>query len=154
MNKVEIACSLLDAWDARDLKKTASLLAEDFALTGPAPVPLNKEAYLTFQSVHNDAFSDWKFNIHNVQESGDSVRMQIRITATNDGPYNVSRLGLPIPTLAPTGKFMRWNEEVVTVTVKGDKVVAGHVELGPGGGVIGTLERMGVKVPGPVPAGH
>jgi len=50
-----IAKAALAAWEARDLDKTASLLADNFVLTGPAPEPLSKAAFLTFQKVHNDA---------------------------------------------------------------------------------------------------
>lgn len=51
---------LLAAWEAHDLTTTASLLADDFILTGAAPKSLNREAFLMFQRVHNQAFPDWK----------------------------------------------------------------------------------------------
>jgi hypothetical protein len=62
MSNTEIARNLYRAWENRDLQQAASLLSDSFVLTGPAPVPLNKEAYLTFQNVHNEAFSGWSFN--------------------------------------------------------------------------------------------
>ncbi len=148
MSKTDIAHAMLAAWEANDLDKTASLLSDDFVLTGPAPVPLNKEAYLTFQSIHNVGFPDWKFNVSEWQENGDTVHATIGITATHTGVYDVSKLGLPIPPVPATGKFTRWpvGEELI-FTIKGDKIVAAQAVTLPGGGVMGTLERIGVKVP-------
>jgi hypothetical protein len=148
MTKTDIARTMIAAWEANDLNKVASLLSDDFVLTGPAPVPLNKEAYLAFQSVHNVAFLDWKLNVSAWQENGDTVRATIGITGTQTGVFDVSKLGLPIPPVPATGKFTRWpvGEELI-FTIKGDKIIAAHATTLPGGGVMGTLERLGVNVP-------
>ncbi len=150
MGNIDIAKAVVNGFETRDLKKTASLLSDDFVLTGPAPVPLNKDAYLAFQSVHNEAFPDWKFNPSQWQENGDTVTVLVGITATQTGAYDVSKLGIPIPPVPATGKFTRWPVgEQMTFVVKGGKVVSAHVETKPGGGVIGTLERLGVNLPTP-----
>lgn len=149
MSTTTIAKAALDAWEAKDLHKTASLLADNFVLTGPAPEPLSKAAFLTFQKVHNDAFADWSFNARDFQEQGQVVRITIQITATHTGDFDVSKLGLPIPPITATGKSRQWPQETLTFTVEDDKIAGLHVEIGPGGGVVGTLEWLGVKLPGP-----
>ena len=149
MSATTIAKAALAAWEARDLDKTASLLADDFVLTGPAPEPLGKAAFLTFQKVQHDAFGDWSFNARDFQEQGQVVRITIQITATHTGDFDVSKLGLPIPPITATGKSRQWPQETLNFTVKEDKIVALHVEIGPGGGVLGTLEWLGVKLPAP-----
>ena len=147
MSATTIAKGVLAAWEAQDLDKTASLLADNFVLTGPAPEPLSKAAFLTFQKVHNDAFADWSFNAGDFQEQGQVVRITIQISATHTGDFDVSKMGLPIPPIAATGKFRQWPQETLTFTVEDDKVAAVHAEIGPGGGVVGTLEWLGVKLP-------
>src|SRR5689334_22534183 len=111
MSNIEIARNLYRAWENNDLQQAAGLLSENFVLTGPAPVPLNKEAYLTFQNVHNEAFSGWSFNPRDFEENGDMVECVCRITATHTGTYDVSRLGLPIAPVAATGISPVWPEE-------------------------------------------
>jgi len=69
MTPIETANAVLTAWEQRDSNRMGSLLATDFVLTGPAPVPLNKQAFLVFQQVHNDAFADWQFNPHVLEDA-------------------------------------------------------------------------------------
>ena len=113
MNAATIAKAVLAAWEARDLDKTASLLTDNFVLTGPAPEPLSKAAFLTFQKVHNDAFADWSFNARDFQEQGQVVRITIQITATHTGDFDVSKLGLPIPPITASGKSRQWPQETL-----------------------------------------
>ena len=145
MSAATIAKAVLAAWEARDLDKTASLLADNFVLTRPAPEPLSKAAFLTFQKVHKDAFADWSFNARDFQEQGQVVRITIQITATHTGDFDVSKLGLPIPPITATGKSRQWPQETL-ITIEDDKIVVLHAEIGPGGGVVGTLEWLGVKL--------
>jgi len=122
MSATTIAKAALAAWEARDLDKTASLLADNFVLTGPAPEPLSKAAFLMFQKVHNDAFADWSFNARDFQEQGQVVRSTIQITATHTGDFDVSKLGLSIPPITATGKSRQWPQETLTFTVEDDKM--------------------------------
>ena len=147
MNARETVLAALNAWETQDLAKTASLLADDFELTGPAPVPLNKAAYLTFQQVHNDAFAQWSFNPHDIQVHGNTVDCSIQIYATHTGTYDVSKLGIPIPPIPPTGKSNRWPPEVLHATVADGKITKLVIDTGPGGGVVGTLEWLGIQMP-------
>lgn len=148
MTNTEIAKSLYAAWENNDLNKAASILSDSFVLTGPAPVPLNKDAYLTFQSVHNTGFSNWSFNARDFRENGNTVVCMCRISATHTGVYDVSRLGLPVPPVQPTGITPIWAEERMTFTISGGKITALVVEqLGEGAGVVGTLRQLGVALP-------
>ena len=149
MNTLDTAKAVLAAFEARDLKATAALLADDFELTGPAPVALNKDQYLVFQAIHNEGFTDWRFNIKEAHAEGDKAYVSIQITATHNGVYDVSKIGVPIPPLQPTDKSRAWPVEHLTVTVKDGKVRQLYVKNEPAGGVMGTLEWLGVRVPAP-----
>jgi len=80
---LQVTTALIAAWETRDLNAAARLLAEDFQLTGPAPVTLGKQEYLGFQAIHNEAFADWKFNPSQATIEGDTARMTFQITATH-----------------------------------------------------------------------
>lgn len=149
MAAADIAQAVLAAWEAHDHEQTQHLLADDFTLTGPAPVPLDKAAYLIFQQVHNAAFADWRFNPQLLEADGDRVQFGVQITATHTGVYDVARLGLPIPAVPATSKRRQWPQETLTFTVRQGQIAGLHVETTVEGGVAGTLTWLGVTLPAP-----
>lgn len=149
MNATETAKTALATWEAHDPGKMASLLADDFILTGPVPVPLDKQAFMVFQQVHNEAFADWKFNPEVLEAQGDRVKMRIQITATHTGSLDVGKLGLPMPLIPATGKRRQWPQELFTFIVKDSRVSSLHVDTQPEGGVLGTLAWLGIDLPAP-----
>ena len=149
MTPTETAKAVMSAWETRDVGAAARLLADDFVLTGPAPEALGREAYLGFQAVHNEAFPNWKFNIQKIEEAGDTAKVTFQISATHTGRFDVAKLGVPIPAVAPTGMSRSWPVEHMTVTVKDGKISKLYVENEPEGGVMGTLKWLGVNVAAP-----
>jgi hypothetical protein len=149
MTPTELTKAALTAWETRDVGAAARLQADDFELTGPAPVALNREAYLGFQAIHNEGFPDWKFNPTQFEENGDTVKVTYQITATHTGPWDVSKLGVPIPAVQPTGKHRAWPVEHMEVTVKADKISKLYVENTAEGGVAGTLQWLGINIAAP-----
>jgi hypothetical protein len=140
---------LMTAWENHDLSKTAGLLANNFELTGIGPEPLYKDTFIMFQRVHNEAFPDWKFNVSEIRLDGHRVYLTFRVKATHSGIYDVSRLGIALPPIQPTAKARSWPEEHMICMVKSGKIRYMHIDTGPGGGLIGTLEWLGVKLPAP-----
>jgi ketosteroid isomerase-like protein len=149
MNALDTTLAVMKAWEDRDLNATARLLADNFVVVGPAPEALGKDAYLGFQSVHNAAFADWKFNVKDTRVEGDKVYVTIQIHATQTGPYDVSKLGIPLAPIPATGKSRDWPVEHLTATVKNGLVTELDVKSGPTGGVMGTLEWLGAPLPQP-----
>lgn len=149
MTPSEIVKAVMTAWENRDVGAAANLLADDFVVTGPAPDTLGREAYLGFQALHNEAFPNWKFNIQKIEEVGDTVNVTFQITATHTGPYDVAKLGVPIPVIAPTGLSRAWPVEHLTATVKDGKVTKLYLQNEPDGGVMGTLKWLGINVAAP-----
>lgn len=147
MSPLETTLASIKAWEDRDMNAAARLLAPDFAVTGPAPQPLGKDAYLMFQQIHNDAFADWKFNVRETRVEGDTVHVTFQIHATHTGPFDVSKLGIPLAPIPATGKSRSWPVEHMTATVKNGLLTGLHIVNEPGGGVMGTLEWLGVPVP-------
>jgi hypothetical protein len=147
--KVEkIVKDLFAAWEAHDLTKMASLLADNFKLTGAAPQPLNREAFLMFQRVHNEAFADWKFTVIELDATiGNEVDVIYYITATHTGSYDLSHLGMVMPPIQPSGKSLRWSIEHMTCTVKNGKISQLEVETTQGDWVTGIIEWLGAKPP-------
>jgi hypothetical protein len=147
MNTIGTIQDFFKAWENCDLKANERLLANDFVLTGPAPVPLDKNAFLVFQSVHNDAFPQWAFNARDYQENGDTVTCVYRITATQGGAYDVARFGIPIPPVPVSGIQPVWDDEYATFTVKNGQITKLDIKLSGKGGVPDILKQLGVKLP-------
>jgi len=61
----------------------------------------------------------------------------------------VSKLGVPIPAVAATGKYRAWPVEHMTATVEQGQIRKLEINNEPGGGGPGTLEWLGVKVGAP-----
>jgi steroid delta-isomerase-like uncharacterized protein len=103
MDLPEPAQELLLAWDARDLVRFGSLLADDvlwYDPAMPAPPARGKEEVLAFAGAVLDAFPDFRYEIQPpVCVSRDKSRCAIvwRITATHLRP-------LDPPGYAPTGR--------------------------------------------------
>jgi len=146
---LQATVTIMAAWETRDLNAAARLLADDFQVTGPAPVALGKQEYLGFQAIHNEAFADWQFNPTEVRVNGNTAQVTFQITATHTGAFDVAKLGVPIPAVAATGKHRAWPVEHMTITIENGLVRKLEVANEPGGGVPGTLEWLGVKAAAP-----
>jgi ketosteroid isomerase-like protein len=144
---LQIATALMAAWENRDLNATARLLGDSFQLTGPAPAALGKQEYLGFQAIHNEGFADWQFNPKEVRVDGDTAYVTFQITATHTGAWDVSKLGLPVPAVAATGKHRAWPVEHMTVQTANGVIQRLEVSNEPEGGVAGTLAWLGVRLP-------
>ena len=146
MNALDTTLAVIKAWEDRDLNTTAALLADNFVVTGPAPEALSKQAYLGFQAVHNAAFADWKFNVKDTRVDGDKVYVTFQIHAKQTGPFDVSKLGIPLAPIPATGKERDWPVEHMTATVKNGQVTELAIQNEPGGGLMGTLEWLGAPM--------
>ena len=146
-NTEKIAQELLVAWETRNLTRTVNLLDYDFVLIGLAPQPLSRETFLMFQRVHNEAFPDWKFNVSETRLEDNKVYLTTQITATHSGVYDLSKLGIALPPLLPTGRTRSWPVEHLTCIVKKGRITQMIVETGSTGGLIGTLEWLGINLP-------
>jgi hypothetical protein len=145
MNSKEIVKDLLAAWEAHDLTQTADLLADNFTLTGAAPQLLNKETFLIFQRVHNEAFPDWKFNVIEFETRGNEVEVACRISATHTGIYDLSKLGMAIKPILPRGQSLRWPLDYMACIVKNGRVSQIKVDTAPGDWITGIIESLATK---------
>jgi predicted ester cyclase len=88
------------------------------------------------------AFSDFKFNETLVEEGADMVICTQHITGTHTGT-----LALPgLPPVPATGKKVAMPEEKQVFTFRDGKFARAHSDPVPGGGVMGILAQLGVKL--------
>jgi predicted ester cyclase len=144
MGAMDVVKAGLAAVEAGDFKKLDGMLTDDMVFAGPVPEPVGKHEFLGVQMAMNKAMPDWKFNPSDFKENGDKVTVTFQITGTQTGELSLPMPGMkPIP---PTGKKVSLPKEPATFTVKNGKLSRLEVTSVAGGGVMGVLSQLGVKM--------
>jgi hypothetical protein len=136
----------LAASEAGDFGKLESLVADDFSMSGPVPMPVGKREFIGLMMALVKAMPDWKFNAGEYQENGDQVTVPLRITGTHTGELQLPMPGLP--AIQASGTKVSLPSEPSTFTVKNGKLTKLEVASAEGGGVMGILSQLGVNMPG------
>jgi hypothetical protein len=144
MSALDIIKAGLAAIEAGDFKKLDGMVADDMVFAGPVPEPLGKREFIGVQTAMHVAMPDWKFNPSDFKENGDVVTVNFQITGTQTGELSLPMPG--IPKLPPSGKKVSLPKEPSTFTVKNGKLSRLDVASTPGGGVMGILSQLGVKM--------
>ena len=144
-SNTEIVRSALKCAEKGDMDAMDRLMSDDFAFTGATPQPMNKSQFIELMRTLVTAIPDWQFNISSVSEMGASVRMTNRITGRNTGTFDLPAMG--INSVPPTGKKVALPQETIDATVRNGKIAEFKVTATPGGGVMGILTQLGIKVP-------
>ena len=147
MSALEMANKLLQALEAKDTTTAAKLISDDFTFSGPVPKPISGPEWLAMQQSLGKAFPDWNFHVADLREDGDKVRGTIQITGTHKGDLDLSPLGMP--KVPATGKAVKLPRGEITLTVSNGKFTSLSSPAPDGGGVMGILSQIGVKVPTP-----
>lgn len=143
MSNTELVQTGMKAWEANDEATLASLVAEDFVLTGPTPQPLGKAEFIGFMHIMLTAFPDFAFNISHMEGSADTVIAHSHITGTHTGP-----LALPgMPVIPATGKRVALPREEQTYTIKNGALHSLTTDARPDAGIPGMLIQLGVALP-------
>jgi SnoaL-like domain len=145
MQMVDLTNRALDAMESGTIKSSSSLYSDDFTLTGPIPMPLNKNQYLDLMEKVTKGVPDWNFHRHDLRTEGQTVFVPVQITGTQN--RTLPGLMPDMPDLPPTNRSFRLPPEVVQITFRGDKISRIHVDPVPGGGIPGMLEQLGVSIP-------
>lgn len=145
MHALEMANKLFQAIEAKDTTTAANYLSDDFTFSGPVPEPISGREWMAMHDGLSIAFPDWKFNAVDLHEEGSKVHGALQITGTHKGELDLSTLGMP--NVPATGKAIKLPREEITLTVSNGKFTSLTTPPTDGGGVMGILSQLGVKVP-------
>jgi len=138
--------ALMDSVQKGDFAKAKSLLSDDFQFSGPVPEPINGDAWMGMSMNLKKAFPDLDYHFHVEGADGDVVKLSANLKGTHHADLDLTALGMGV--IPATHKSFANPHEHGQATVKGDKVASWAVEPTPGGGVMGILAQIGVKMPG------
>ncbi len=137
--------ALMDSVQKGDFEQAKSLLSDDFQFSGPVPEPINREGWLGMSANLKAAFPDLDYHFHVDDADGDVVKISAQLKGTHSGDFDMTSMNMGV--IPATNKSFANPQEHGKATVKGDKIVSWDVEPIEGGGVMGILGQLGVKLP-------
>lgn len=148
MNPREIVQALLTSVQRGDFQKVKFLLSNDYKFSEPVGEPITGEAWMGINKNLKKACPnlDYHFHVDRVGGlDGCVVKISAELKGTHSGVLDLTPLGLGVTPA--TNKSFASPQEHSEVTIKDDKVSSWVVESPEGGGVVGVLGQLGVKVP-------
>jgi predicted ester cyclase len=145
VSAVKTVKTLMTALQSGDMELAASILADDFAISGLLPRPLEKGEFVAMQSELLAGMPDFSYNLEDVHREGEEVRALIQITGTHTNDLSLALLGLQ--TIPATGLAIDLPQVPVVYQVEDGKVIGAQIELVPGGSLSGLLQQVGAELP-------
>ena len=145
MGTIDVVKAGFAAAEARDWKKFEGYVADDFVFSGATPQPVGKKEFVGLQMALEEAMPDWSFNASGFKENGDRVTVDMQITGTQSRELTLPMPGFP--KIPASNKKVSLPNQPGTFTVKNDKLVSLEIKEVPGGGLMGILGQLGVKMP-------
>jgi predicted ester cyclase len=143
-NPVQVLQTYFATLESRNWKELAAIVSDDFVFDNPVE-PMTKQDFLPFMQGLLTAFPDWKFNHTDFRVQGNVVTVKLRMEGTH-----TQTLRLPMPGLRPvpaTNKHVVLPAQDFAYVVSGDQIARITPEPIPNGGIIGTLQQIGVNLP-------
>jgi hypothetical protein len=92
MSAMDVVKEGLAATEAGDFGKLDSMIADDFIMSGPAPMPAGKREFIGLMMALLKAMPDWNFNARDYRENGDQVTVMLGISGTQTGEPSQAHL--------------------------------------------------------------
>jgi hypothetical protein len=148
MNAREIVQALFDSVQRGDFQKARFLISKDCQFSGPVPEPIKREAWMGINRNLKKACPnlDYHFHVDRVDGlDGGVVKISAELKGTHSEVLDLSPVGLGVTPA--TNKSFATPREHGKVTIKGNKVASWVVEPIEGGGLMGILGQLGIKLP-------
>ncbi len=129
-----------------DITAAEEMMDADFSVTGMSPAPIDRREFLTIHDGFNRAMPDRRFILSEVHSEGKTVSALVGMRGTHTGVLNA-----PIPgvePIQPTYKQVDLPPTPMRFTLHDGKVAGIDAAPPPGGGLMGLLQQLGVRVPG------
>ena len=146
MQNAEILKQFTDSHLSGDWDSYDDLSTRDFTLKGPAPEPLNKEAFLTWLKSVFEANDDINNNVAVIESSGDTVKCTVQMEGSHTQDWDL--IVLEFGVIPATNKPWKNPKEEMIVTMRGGKILELEVFVPEGGAFPGILSQLGTSMPG------
>jgi hypothetical protein len=145
MNSQETVQALMDSVQRGDFDRAKTLLSDDFRFKGMIPRAINGKIWLRMGASLKMAFSGLNYHFKMDGADGNVVNTTSQMSGNNRGAVDLT--GLHMGVISATHKNFSTATENNKITVKDEKVSSWVVEPTEGGGLMGILGQLGVKLP-------
>jgi predicted ester cyclase len=147
MSAEQVVRSFLSAFETYGPEEASRYLAENMTLRVINP-PINegKAGFVAQGEMILGALPDFKWNVQKLTVQGNRVLVKMRWSGNHEGVFPLSVLMPGAPDLPPTGQRLSV-PDTFTFTVDGDRIVTVEIDSGPGEGLLGMLNQLGVQLP-------
>lgn len=148
----DIVKMFMDDLETNDQQAAANTLTDNFTFSGWTALPLNKQQFLSVIAGLKEGIPNLIFNLHNMQEAGNTVTGTIQVVGYQTSGFTLPTLGLPpIPQMArsismPTEDITYVTEDITYVLENG-QIARMDVQSDKDGGIGGMLHQLGIDVP-------
>jgi len=137
--------TLLDAVQKADFETAKSLLSDEFQFTGLVPGSINRDAWLRMSMNLKKAFPDLDYRFHVEGTDGNIARTSAKLKGTHTNNLDLAAINMGV--IPATKKSFINPRERGKLTVRGGRVTSWAMEQVAGGGLMGILGQLGVKLP-------
>ena len=127
-------------WDAYH-----ALSTDDFVLIGPAPEPLDKQAFLGWLQSLLGGNTDHNNNLTVVESSGNTVKATVQMEGKHTKDWDLSFLGMGVRPA--TNVHWKYPKEELIVTLRDGKIAKLEVSVPENGGIAGIMSQLGLSKP-------
>ena len=145
MSAIDSVRAFVTALENNEKEGTVDPLADDFIFSGWTPKPLDKANFITTFTELKSGIPGLMFNLHNLEERGNTVTGSIQIAGYQSDSFSIPPLSLPpIPQMA---RSISLPTEDVSFGLEGNKITRWSVQHVAGGGITGLLHQLGFDAP-------
>ena len=146
MNATTLIQTAISAWEEHDADALASCLSDDVTCTQILPQSVGKAQLITFMQAITQAFPDWSFNGHvldeeRLAEQSWRVIFVTAVTGTQAGDLILP----PLPIIAATGRKIALPYRHLEFIVTGDKITEISADFSPSG-LEEVLAQLGLEL--------
>ncbi len=144
MNPEQLIRESIAAFNARDLEKAFAFFADDVVINNFMPQPVGLEEFKAANEANLAAFPDWHFDIKQMQTQGNKTTVTVQVTGTQKGPINMPGM----PPIPASGKKVSVPDKFICTISADNKLHQMDFDSPPDGGFAGTMQQLGIQMPG------
>jgi predicted ester cyclase len=144
MDERQIAEEFAAAFNAGDIEKCRSYLADGFTFSGPVPEPVSADEWMDTIKGMRAAFPDLNYSIKIACVQGNKVLTTTQLSGTHSGDWDLSDMGMGVIP-ATGGRFSNPKEEGV-MSIENGKIASYFINAKENSGVMGILKQIGAQV--------
>ena len=145
MDVKHIAEEFMAAFNAKDVEKCKTYLAEGFNFSGPTPQPVSADGWMGIVVGMGGAFPDLNYNLKIVGVQDNKVMTSTQLTGTHTGDWDMTAMGMGV--IPATGKTFSNPKEDGMMTVENGKITSYFINAKEDSGVPGILKQLGIPMP-------